>query len=257
MLPKYGLIGFPLSHSFSKDYFTQKFTLLKVDAVYELFPLQQISDFARLLADEPQLKGLNVTIPFKKEIIPFLDELSDEAREIGAVNTISFGRRNSQTILKGWNTDARALDLELREFTGETPGHALILGTGGAAAAAAYVLKQKGWSYKMLSRNKHGHPSREIMAYNQLNMQIIKSCRLIINASPVGMFPHTNELPDLPMAWINSNHYLFDMVYNPPKTRFLQEGAQRGAHTRNGLGMLTRQADMAWEIWQKESFYEK
>lgn len=243
----FGLIGKNLKHSFSKDYFTSKFARLGPDADYTLFELPEIDGFPDFIATH-QLSGLNVTIPYKQSIIPFLDTLSEEAKAIGAVNTIGFQIIDGLSQTKGWNTDAPALEKELHDFAPDYEGKVLLLGTGGAAAAAAYVLSKNDISYSSVSR--HPHDTGEL-AYEELNEEIIKTHHLIINATPVGMYPLVDAIPDLPWQWIGNNHLLFDMVYNPEVTRFMQMGAFHGAKVRNGLGMLHTQADLAWEIWQK------
>ena len=243
----FGLIGKKLEHSFSKGYFTEKFARLNLDADYSLFELPEIAEFPDFIAAR-QLSGLNVTIPYKQSIIPFLDSLSEEAKVIGAVNTISFKTGEDHLQTKGWNTDAPALEKELYDFTPEYTGKVLLLGTGGAAAAAAYVLAKNDIAYTCVSRNPQNMGQ---VSYKELNEEIIKTHRLIINATPVGMFPDVDAIPDLPWQWIGNDHLLFDMVYNPEVTRFLQKGAKQGAKVRNGLGMLHTQAELAWEIWQR------
>lgn len=243
----FGLIGKKLGHSFSKEYFTNKFVRLNLDADYSLFELPGITEFPDFITSR-HLSGLNVTIPYKQTIIPFLDSLSEEAQAIGAVNTISFKTIEGHLQTMGWNTDAPALEKELHDFAPEFKGKALLLGTGGAAAAAAYVLKKNEISFTNVSRN----PQRSgQMDYKELNEELIKSHHLIINATPVGMYPLVEAIPDLPWQWIGNEHMLFDMVYNPEVTRFLQIGAEQGAKVRNGLGMLHTQAELAWGIWKK------
>ena len=243
----FGLIGKKLRHSFSKEYFANKFVRLNLEADYSLFELPEITEFPDFIASR-QLNGLNVTIPYKQSIIPFLDSLSKEAQAIGAVNTISFQTIEGHLQTMGWNTDAPALEKELHDFTPEYKGKALLLGTGGAAAAAAYVLKKNKISFTSVSRNLQCAGQLD---YKELNEELMKSHHLIINATPVGMYPLVEAIPDLPWQWIGSDHMLFDMVYNPEVTRFLQIGAEQGAKVRNGLGMLHTQAELAWEIWQK------
>lgn len=243
----FGLIGKKLSHSFSKQYFTNKFANQSIDADYQLFELPDIPEFSRLIKNQT-ISGLNVTIPYKQNIIPFLDSLSEEAAAIGAVNTISFEKYEKGFKTKGWNTDAPAFEQELLDFASGYKGKILLLGTGGAAAAAAYVFKQNQLEYTTVSR----HPNKEgQLAYHQLNEEIIQSHQLIVNATPVGMYPDVESLPELPWQWIGSKQMLFDMVYNPEVTRFLQAGAAQGAKIRNGLKMLHTQAELAWEIWQR------
>ena len=243
----FGLIGKNLKHSFSKEYFSRKFARLNLDADYSLFELLEIVEFPDFMATR-QLSGLNVTIPYKQSIIPFLDSLSEEAKAIGAVNTISFQVSDGLLRTKGWNTDAPALEKELQDFAPGYKGKVLVLGTGGAAAAAAYVLMKNGISYISVSRNPQ---SAGQLSYQDLNEEIIKTHHLIINATPVGMYPFVDAIPDLPWQWIGNGHMLFDMVYNPEVTRFMRKGMEQGAKVRNGLGMLHTQADLAWEIWQK------
>ena len=243
----FGLIGRNLKHSFSKEYFSKKFARFNLDADYSLFELPEIAGFPDFIATH-QLSGLNVTIPYKQSIIPFLDSLSKEAKAIGAVNTISFQVSDGLLQIRGWNTDAPALEKELHDFAPEYTGKVLLLGTGGAAAAAAYVLSKNDVSYTSVSR--HPHDTGEL-AYEELNEEIIKTHLLIINATPVGMYPLVDAIPDLPWQWIGNGHFLFDMVYNPEVTRFMKMGIGQGARVRNGLGMLHTQADLAWEIWQK------
>lgn len=243
----FGLIGKNLKHSYSKDYFSRKFARLNLDADYSLFELPEIAAFSDFMATH-QLSGLNVTIPYKQSIIPFLDSLSEEAKAIGAVNTISFQISNGLLQTRGWNTDAPALEKELHDFAPGYNGKVLLLGTGGAAAAAAYVLMKNDISYISVSRNPQLTGQ---LSYHDLNEEIIKTHHLIINATPLGMYPLVDGIPDLPWQWINNDHMLFDMVYNPEVTRFTQMGAGQGARVRNGLGMLHTQADLAWEIWKK------
>ncbi|KAF0195320.1 MAG: shikimate dehydrogenase [Bacteroidetes bacterium] len=252
MLHQYGLIGFPLGHSFSKRYFTEKFATEGIPAEYELYPLTAIDQMIDLISGHPDLKGLNVTIPFKKEVIPFLDELSEEARAIGAVNTISITRSGQSAHLKGWNTDAGAFESEIREFTGGMTGNALLLGNGGAAAAAIYVLKKLGWNVIRAVR-KPLAGNDDTLLYSAIGREIMQSVRLIVNATPAGMFPESDTMPPVPVELITSQHFIFDMVYNPEVTRLMKEGLNKGASVRNGLGMLHRQAELAWKIWTESS----
>ncbi len=243
----FGLIGKKLSHSFSRQYFSRKFANQSIDADYQLFELPDVSEFVNLIQNEA-ISGLNVTIPFKKTIVPFLDFLSEEAAAIGAVNTISFNKNQNGATIKGWNTDAPAFEKELTDFAPGYKGKVLLLGTGGAAAAAAYVFNKNRLDYSTVSRS----PKKEgQLAYHQLNEEIIQSHQLIINATPVGTYPDVEAIPDLPWQWIGNRHLLFDMVYNPEVTRFLQAGEAQGAKVRNGLKMLHTQAELSWEIWQK------
>lgn len=241
----YGLIGKNLSHSFSKDYFTDKFLKEGVGADYHLFEIKSVSEFSHLIQNQ-QLSGLNVTIPYKQAILPFIDLLSDEAQAIGAVNTLCIHRIENLIMVEGFNTDAPALESELGKFIGGFKGGALILGTGGASSAAAFVLKKLGIEFKQVSRMPKGENQ---INYSALDDSLIESHKLIINATPVGMFPFADEIPDIPWKKIGEHHFLFDMVYNPLMTRFLENGKARGARVKNGLGMLHLQAELAWKIW--------
>lgn len=247
MSDRYGLIGFPLGHSFSKNYFTKKFISSDIDASYELYPLNDLNELIPLIEKYPDLKGLNVTIPYKQKIISFLDELKDDAANINAVNTIKIVRKDNNFNLIGWNTDAPAFESELIDFAGNEPGNALILGTGGASAAVAYSLRKLNWDYKFVSRFKSGD---SILNYEAIDIKLLNSTRLIVNTTPVGMYPSVDQAPDIPYFALNENHLLFDLVYNPEETIFLLKGKQQNAKTRNGLGMLYKQAELAWNIWQ-------
>jgi shikimate dehydrogenase len=243
----FGLIGEKLGHSFSKQYFTDKFANQSIDADYQLFELPDVLEFVKLIQYQ-EISGLNVTIPYKQAIIPFLDSLSDEASAIGAVNTIGFEKYGTGFKTRGWNTDAPAFEKELLDFAPGYRGKVLLLGTGGAAAAAADVFTKNRLDYTTVSRNPK---KANQVAYNQLTEEIIQSHQLIVNATPVGMFPGVESIPELPWQWIGSRHMLFDMVYNPEITRFLEKGEAQGAKVRNGLKMLYNQAELAWEIWQR------
>lgn len=248
MLHQYGLVGFPLGHSFSKRYFTEKFAAEGIPAEYELFPLSGIDQMIDLISRHPELKGLNVTIPYKKEVIPYLDALSEEARAIGAVNTICIARSGQSVHLKGWNTDAGAFEAEISEFTDGNTGNALLLGNGGAASAAGYVLKKMGWTVIQAVR-KPPVENENTLLYSAIGKEIMQSTKLIVNATPAGMFPESGTMPAVPVELLTPQHFVFDMVYNPEVTRLMKEGMKRGASVRNGLGMLHRQAELAWKIW--------
>jgi len=238
----FGLIGYPLGHSFSKRYFTQKFLEESVsDARYELFPLENIDLLPQLIADHPDLVGLNVTIPYKEQVIPYLDDAS-ALSGIGACNCIHIREGK----LYGYNTDV----IGFRESfqTGLKPWntHALILGTGGASKAVAYTLRQAGIHFRYVSRNP---TDPDIFSYAELNAALLGTYTILINCSPVGTFPNIDEAPALPYEALSSRHYLFDLVYNPEKTRFLKEGETRGVTIRNGYDMLRIQAEEAYKLW--------
>ena len=241
----YGLIGMPLAQSFSKKYFTEKFEKESIpDAAYELFPLENISLIKNLLAEQPDLKGLNVTIPYKEQVLPFLSGLNEEAREIGACNCIKI--KNGQ--LTGFNTDAPAFKQSLLPQLQSHHKKALILGTGGAAKAVLFVLQSLGIEYAYVSRNKGAG-----FTYEELNKSIILEYPLIINSTPLGSFPKVDTAPDIPYEYLTTDNYLYDLVYNPAKTLFLQKGEQQGATIKNGYEMLVGQAELSWQIWNDNS----
>jgi shikimate dehydrogenase len=245
----YGLIGYPLTHSFSKDFFTRKFSSEKIkNAGYENFPLKNILDFPALIDANPDLLGLNVTIPYKEQIIPYLNQMDPVAEEIGAVNTIRFEHEGIKRILKGFNTDAYGFRCSLEDIMQpcQTITKALILGTGGASKAVAFSLKQMNIEFAFVSSS-----SKSALSYEELDMDIIENCDLIINTSPLGTFPNVSECPAIPYKYLNDTHILFDLVYNPSLTLFLQKGKEQGATACNGLKMLEYQALKSWEIWNK------
>ncbi|MGC8802295.1 MAG: shikimate dehydrogenase family protein [Bacteroidales bacterium] len=244
----FGLIGYPLEHSFSARYFAQKFNQMGiVDAQYLNFPLENIELFPSLFDRGYNLCGLNVTIPYKQAIIPYLHELSDIAKAIGAVNTIKISTKpNGQKLLTGFNTDEYGFRLSLMEYLKPWHSRALILGTGGAAKAIEFVLKNAGIEYLHVSRS----PKQERqISYDSLTHDLFNEYLLIINTTPVGMYPHVDEAPPIPYDFITDRHLLYDLIYNPEHTKFLIEGAKRGATTVNGSKMLILQAEKAWEIW--------
>ena len=239
----FGLIGYPLSHSFSKRYFNAKFADEKLeDHYYELFPLQEIEALKQLIGDNPNLKGLNVTIPYKKAVIPYLDIIDTEAEQIGAVNTIQI----KDGKLTGYNTDVYGFEQSLLKLLKpEIHRAALILGTGGAAQAVAYVLHKNRIPFRYVSRSKL---QNNYLTYSELSGQM-SSYQIIINTTPLGMSPHIDSKPDLPYEEIGRDHLFYDLVYNPDETAFLSAGKARGAMIKNGLEMLHLQAEKAWEIW--------
>ncbi len=241
-MKKFGLIGFPLSHSFSKKYFSEKFTKENIQGVeYESYPLEDITALSSLLLREPMLAGLNVTIPYKEKVIPYLDELSDEVKQIGACNCIAI----QGSKLKGYNTDVVGFEKSLKKKLKTHHQQALVLGTGGAAKAVHYVLAEKGISFLKISRS----PGDDQLAYESLTKEIIESHQLIVNTTPLGMYPDVNSFPPIPYEHLGNQHYLFDLVYNPGKTIFLLRGEERGAEIENGADMLIDQAEASWDIW--------
>jgi shikimate dehydrogenase len=242
----FGLLGKTLKHSFSKSYFTQKFAKEnRTDHRYENFELESISLLPRLLEKHPDICGLNVTIPYKEEVIPFLHVQNEVVQRIKACNCIKI----SDGKLYGFNTDVIGFKQSLEK--GLQPQHqkALVLGTGGAAKAVQYALELLGIGFTIVSRTK----KEGILSYEALNKEAMQEHLLIINTSPVGMFPKVDEAPQIPYEFITPNHYLFDLVYNPEKTLFLQKGEERGASIANGYEMLVLQAEESWRIWNTES----
>ncbi|MEX2588839.1 MAG: shikimate dehydrogenase [Chitinophagales bacterium] len=239
----YGLIGKKLSHSFSADFFNKKFKAEEIDAEYVNIELRDIADFPESIKRCPNLKGLNVTIPYKKSIIPFLDELSPAAKAIGAVNTIQF--KAGQLI--GHNTDLVGFEKSLKPILEQQHQKALVLGTGGAARAVAYVLGKLKIDYQFVSRKA----SKNAIFYGDLTKESILEHKLIINSTPLGMLPNVDEAPKIPYEAIGTEHLLYDLIYNPAETLFLKKGQAQGAQIKNGLEMLELQALAAWSIWNK------
>ncbi len=245
----YGLIGFPLSHSFSRKYFLQKFKKENIaNTDFQLFELKDLSGFSDFIATQKGLKGLSVTIPYKNLVKNFLDEIDPVAEKIGAVNCIKLNAVNAKPFLKGYNTDAFGFETSLIPLLKPLHKKALILGTGGASQAVAYVLDQLEIEYLFVSRNpsdcKH-------ISYEIVNKQIISDFNLIINTTPLGMFPNIESKPLLPYKLLTSEHLLYDLTYNPDTTSFMKMGLQSGAKVKNGFEMLTLQAEKAWEIWNR------
>lgn len=242
---EFGLIGRKLGHSFSEGYFRQKFITEGLeDCKYSNFELASIDELTSMLADNPNLLGFNVTIPYKQEIIPYLDELSFEATNVGAVNCVKVvdGR------LIGYNTDVIGFKESLLTLlNGVLPSNALILGTGGASQAVQYVLTELGIEYQLVSRDV----MKGNYTYDNVECETVFSHHLIINTTPIGMYPNVDIAPKIPYAYVTPNHYLFDLIYNPALTQFLDYGEQRGARTSNGEQMLKSQAEAAWQIWSE------
>jgi shikimate dehydrogenase len=245
----FGLIGFPLGHSFSKAYFTKKFELENIVARYETFPIESLDALAKIFEENPLLIGLNVTIPYKKKIIPYLHQIEPEARKIGAINTIRIEHLFGDIQLTGFNTDIDGFELSLTPLLKAQHARALVLGSGGASGSVCYVLDKLGIKWQIVSRTPG---SKQMIPYSALTPENIQSSNLIINTTPLGMFPETETYPDLPYEFIGKEHLLFDLVYNPELTQFMRKGIERGAKVKNGLEMLQIQAEKAWEIWNEE-----
>lgn len=246
-MDQYGLIGFPLGHSFSRSYFNERFRKERINAEYLNFEIPTIENFPDILKNNPSLKGLNVTIPYKEKIIPYLDELSIEASSIKAVNVIKIVKNNDKTELIGHNTDVIGFTQSLKPLLKPYHAKALVLGTGGASKAVCHGLNLLGIDYQYVSR----HESETAISYEQLTPQIMAEHEVIVNCTPIGMYPHTEECPNIPYEQLTPNHLLFDLIYNPDVTLFMQKGIQQGAIAKNGMEMLKLQAIAAWEIWQK------
>lgn len=242
-MPDFGLIGKNISYSFSKTHFTQKFDNEALDYQYENFDISDISQFPSILKNNPNILGLNVTIPYKESIIPYLDELNDVAQDIGAVNTIKIEPSGK---LKGYNTDYYGFQQTLKPLLKPHHRQALILGTGGASKGVAYALKNLNMPFDFVSRNHNGKAK---FTYDDLSEDIIKSYQIIINCTPIGTYPNVNECPAIPYDALTSEHLLYDLIYNPIQTKFLICGEIKGATIANGFRMLEVQAEKAWEIW--------
>ncbi|NLO02223.1 MAG: shikimate dehydrogenase [Bacteroidales bacterium] len=243
---KYGLIGFPLTHSFSKKFFTEKFKRESISAAYENFEIEKISRLTEIVEAETDLAGLNVTIPYKEQVIPFLDELDRAAEKVGAVNTIKIIRKAQKIHLKGFNTDTWGFEISLKPLLREYHTKALILGTGGASKAIKFVLDKLNIEY--ISASIEELKNREIR-YEDIDKKMMSDRLLVINATPLGTYPKTDTFPPIPYEYISDEHLLFDLVYNPEMTEFLKKGRERGAIVKNGLEMLQQQALKSYEIW--------
>ena len=250
----FGLLGKSLGHSFSKDYFTKKFSELNLNYSYQNIEIENISDIIPFIKENKNLKGFNVTVTYKEEIIPFLDFIDDTAKEVGAVNTVKIYNDGR---LKGFNTDVIGFEklLEESQSRKDTKSHsfsnALIFGSGGASKAVQYVLNKKNIPYKIVSRAfKLGVRSMELgVGYDEINATGFSPYSIIINTTPVGMFPNVNECLELPYSTIESRHIFIDLIYNPEETLFLKNARLNGASTYNGLKMLHEQAEASWRIW--------
>lgn len=249
-MKSYGLIGFPLKQSFSQKYFTEKFSSLNIDAEYLNFSIPSVVEITDIINNTPTLQGFNVTIPYKKDIIPFLDELDETAEQVGAVNVVKIKRDNGIIKLKGFNSDVIGFENSLKKYL--TPKHkkALILGTGGASLAVEFSLKRLGIEYLFVSREPK---NSKTISYQQIDKELLASHTLIINSSPLGMFPNIETAPEIPYNHLTANHLLYDLVYNPPITKFMELGLTNGAKAVNGLEMLHGQAEEAWSIWNNDS----
>ena len=242
-MDKYGIIGYPLGHSFSRGFFTEKFAREGIDAQYLNFEIPDARMLLDVLRDNPELRGLNVTLPHKQAVIPLLDELSDEAREIGAVNVI----RVRDGKLKGFNSDIIGFTESIKPLLKPHHKKALVLGTGGASKAICVGLTRLGLEWKYVSRM----PREGMITYNDITAETLKEYTVVVNCSPVGMYPKVDEAPAIPYEHLTPKHLLFDCVYNPEDTLFLKRGRERGARGKNGLEMLHLQAIASWRFWNE------
>ena len=240
-MKQYGLIGYPLTHSFSPKYFADKFAAEGIsDSTYHLFPLQSIPQLPQLLISQPNLQGLNVTIPYKEAVLPYLHQLDATAEAIGAVNCIKVD--NGKLI--GYNTDAYGFEVSLNHLINHRPDMAFVLGTGGAAKAVWYVLNKLGIPFVRVS-TRHASDS---IGYAEI-AQHLQASNLIVNTTPLGMYPNVNECPELPYHLLTAHDYLFDLIYNPAETLFMHKGKEQGAAVMNGQLMLEQQAEQSWQVW--------
>lgn len=240
----FGLLGKDISYSFSRGYFSEKFKQMNLDNHnYINFDLPKIEDFPSILEDNESVLGINVTIPYKEAVIPYLDKIDKTAKEIGAVNTIKITKRGN---LKGYNSDVVGFEKSITPLLKKHHKKALILGTGGASKAIAYALKRNDIKYKFVSRNPEG---KKQISYADLSRKIIEDYTLIVNSTPLGTSPHVNNCPNIPYQFITPNHLLYDLIYNPQVSKFLANGRQKGAAIKNGYEMLELQAEESWRIW--------
>ena len=247
-MKKYGLLGYPLGHSFSRNYFNQKFEAERIDAEYLNFEIPEIKEIKNVIKENPELNGLNVTIPYKEQVIPYLDDLDEDARLIGAVNVIKFSKGLFGKVkLKGYNSDIIGFKQSIEPLLKEHHRKALILGTGGASKAVFQGLKQLGVASTFVSRKAKEY----CITYEEITPKVMEQYTVIVNTTPLGMYPNVNACPDIPYDLLTSDHLLYDLLYNPDETLFMRKGKEKGAVVKNGLEMLLLQASAAWEIWQK------
>ncbi len=245
-MDKYGLIGYPLGHSFSKQFFTEKFAREGIDATYENYEIADARQLLDIVRKEERLRGLNCTIPHKQAILPLLDKMSEEAREIGAVNVIRIRRNEAkEPILEGFNSDVIGFRESIKPLLTQRHHNALVLGTGGASRAICFALTKLGLRWTYVSRSRKSG----MLCYEDITPEVMRNHEVVVNCSPVGMYPHVDEAPLLPYEAMDERHLLYDLVYNPEVTEFMRRGAEQGATVKNGLEMLHLQAIASWEIW--------
>ena len=244
-MDKYGLIGYPLGHSFSISYFNEKFESEGIDAVYENFEIPQIDDVKEIIDSNPDLKGFNVTIPYKQQVLKYIKELSPEAKAIGAVNVIRIEHKGNKTVLKGFNSDVIGFTKSIAPMLESCHKKALILGTGGASKAIDFGLRSLGLETVFVSR----YERPETIQYESITPEVVQEYKVIVNCTPVGMYPHFDQCPKLPYEALDSHNIIYDLIYNTDQTLFMKKGAERGAMVKNGLEMLLLQAFASWEFW--------
>ena len=244
----YGLIGYPLTHSFSQNYFNQKFRNENIDAEYVNFEIPDIGDLMEVISENPNLHGLNVTIPYKEQVIPYLDEIDEDAAQIGAVNVIKFIRNKNSVIFKGYNSDIIGFCDSIAPLLTPNRNKALILGTGGAAKAVYHGLKKLGVEPIYVSRNKQ----EGMLTYGELSNDIMAEYKVVVNTTPLGMYPRMDECPNIPYQCLTTEHLCYDLLYNPDVTLFMKRAEENGAEVKNGLEMLLLQAFAGWNIWNSK-----
>ena len=246
-MKKFGIIGYPLGHSFSPGYFNEKFQNEGIDAIYEKYELPVITDLQAIIDYTQDLCGFNVTIPYKEKVMSYLDVISPEARAIGAVNVVKVTNKDGKKHLEGYNSDLIGFTRSIQPWLEAHHKKALVLGTGGASKAVMYGLHKLGIETMLVSR----YQKNNTIQYEQIDEEVMKEYTVIVNCTPCGMAPHFDECPAIPYCHITPKHLLFDLIYNPDETLFLKNGREQGAVTKNGLEMLLLQAEGAWEIWNK------
>lgn len=243
----YGLLGYPLTHSFSRTFFNEKFIAENISAEYVNFEIDRIDLIKKVVTENPELRGLNVTLPYKEAVIPYMNEMDETAKIIGAVNVIKFIREKGKLRLKGFNSDIIGFTDSIRPLLKPEHKKGLILGTGGASKAVWYGLLSLGITPRLVSRT----PKEEVLTYEDLTPEIMKEYTVIVNTTPLGMYPHTATCPPIPYEQISDKHLIYDLIYNPDRTLFMEKAAKQGATTKNGLEMLLLQAFASWDIWNR------
>lgn len=246
-MDKYGIIGYPLAHSFSRSFFNEKFQNENIDAEYINFEIKKIEALPEIIATNPELKGLNVTIPYKEKVISYLDTVSPEVRSIGAVNVVKIEHNGNKTILKGYNSDVIGFTKSIEPLLERFHKKALILGTGGSSKAINFGLKSLGLETVFVSR----YERPDTIQYERITPEIVSEYNVIVNCTPCGMYPHIEECPNLPYDALTDKNILYDLIYNPDQTLFMKKGAEHGATVKNGLEMLLLQAFASWDFWNK------